>query len=321
MRLSSPTPRQAAVELVFVAAFWGFGFVATQWALETWSPLGVLLWRFAGAFLLGEGLYFLFKALKKTSHQPQTKSPPWMLSRGSGWDRDFFLAAPAGLLLGSFLLLQTIGLQFTTASKSGFITTLYVLIVPFLNWMLFRKKHPLFIFGLGGLACVGMWLLMDIQIESMADDINVGDLWTLMSAVLAAGHIIYIGRIVQKVQNPFRLNNFQTLWALLTVSPAVFITSELQHAPLKNESLLGVIILAGACSVIAFFVQVRAQKILSDTTASMLFLLESPYAFLFAYILLGDRFTTGQGLGAALILGAALLTVVLEPSSQTNKTQ
>lgn len=315
MSFTSPTPRQAAIELVFIAGLWGFGFVATQWALETWSPLGVLLCRFSLALLIGEGLHLFF--LRSRKKVQRSVSPA---TEESLRNRDFFLALPAGMLLGTFLMLQTIGLQFTSASKSGFITTLYVLFVPYLNWLVFRKNPPKVILLLGLLACFGTYLLMDMQLETIASDINVGDLWTLASAVLAAAHIIYIGRIVQKIKDPFRLNNFQSFWALLTISPAMFMQNEIQHSPLADRSLIGILILAGACSVLAFFVQVRSQKVLSDTTASMLFLLESPYAFFFAYILMGDRLTALQGVGAALILGAALVTVVLDSASPTSKT-
>jgi drug/metabolite transporter (DMT)-like permease len=145
-------------------------------------------------------------------------------------------------------------------------------------------------------------------------------LWTLASAVLAAAHIIYIGRIAKKIKDPFRVNNYQSMWAALTISPAVFITSDLQHGPILSHSVWGLAILAVACSVLAFFLQVRSQKVLSDTTASVLFLLESPYAFFFAYWIMNDRLDFLQAVGALLILGAALWTVLLETSSQTTKT-
>jgi drug/metabolite transporter (DMT)-like permease len=313
MSFASPTPRQAAIELVFVAGFWGFGFVATQWALNTWSPLGVLLLRFSGALVLGEALHWMFR-------MSRPRVPRDLLKEKKMWSRDLFLALPAGVLLGSFLLMQTIGLLDTTATKSGFITTLYVVFVPFLNMLLFRKKQPLQIIVLGMVASVGMFFLMDMHLATLTADMNVGDLWTLASAVLAAGHIIYIGRIVDKVKDPFRLNNYQSLWAMLTIAPTVFFSSDLQHSPIESRAVIGLVVLAAACSVLAFFVQVRSQKVLADTTASMLFLLESPYAFFFAYLLMGDRLDGLQALGALLILGAALLTVVLEPSASTSKT-
>jgi drug/metabolite transporter (DMT)-like permease len=301
---SHPTSRQAVTELLFAAALWGFGFVATQWALTTWNPQGVLLWRFAAALVLGEILHLFFKRGRKKVHS---------------WKVDFKLALPAGLLLGTFLLAQTIGLKHTSASKSGFITTLYVIFVPAVNFLFFKKRFPLKVLGLAALACLGTYLLMDLSLQTLHEQINRGDIWTLASALLGAFHIIYIGRISRRIQDPFRVNNFQSLWALIAVLPVVFWGSSIQHAPVNANSLAGLLVVSAACSVLAFFIQVRAQKILSDTTASMLFLLESPFAFFFAFLLMGDRLNGVQGLGALFILAAALGTVLVEQSAGTNK--
>ncbi len=305
MSIANPTPRQAVFELIFAGALWGFGFVATQWALTTWSPAGVLLYRFTGALVLGEILYFYIQ------YNQKIKLP---------WKEDFKGSIPAGLLLGSFLLLQTIGLQYTTASKSGFITTLYVIFVPIGNWIVFKKKISITGMGLVALACFGTFLLMDIHLKTFTEDINIGDLWTLASALLGTAHIIYIGRFSSRVKNAFRVNNFQSLWSLAIIIPVAYFMPRIQTGPLNAKSLTGVLILAAACSVLGFFIQIRTQKVLTDTTASMLFLLESPYAFFFAYLLMGDRLNVFQILGALLILGAALGMVLLE-SGLTSKEQ
>jgi drug/metabolite transporter (DMT)-like permease len=164
MSLRHPTERQAVFELIFAGALWGFGFVATQWALTTWNPAGVLLYRFAGALVLGEIIYLVSQLRQKE------KTP---------WKEDFKGSMPAGLLLGSFLLMQTIGLQYTTATKSGFITTLYVVFVPVANALFFKRKLPLLGFLLIACALVGTFLLMDARIETLMADINIGDLWYL----------------------------------------------------------------------------------------------------------------------------------------------
>jgi len=303
MGLNHPTKRQAVFELIFAGSLWGFGFVAAQWALTTWNPAGVLLWRFAGALILGEIIYLISKI-----RQPE-KTP---------WKSDFVGSIPAGLLLGSFLLLKNIGPQYTTASKSGFITTLYVVFVPVANALFFKRKLSLTGYPLIALALLGTYLLLDIRFESFMSDVNIGDLWTLASALLATLHIIYIGRFTQKINNAFRANNFQSLWAFIVVLPSILFLPELQTGPVSAKALGGLFVLVAACSVLAFFIQVRTQKVLSDTTASMLFLLESPYAFFFAYALLGDRLNLWQISGALLILGAALGMVLLE-NAQTSK--
>ena len=306
MSLASPTPRQAVLELVFAGSLWGFGFIATQWALVTWSPQGVLTLRFVGAVILGEILHTFFRQQKASS--------------ADRW-HDFKLAIPAGLLLGASLLLQTIGLQYTTASKSGFITTLYVIIVPALNFILFKKRFSPWILAFASVACLGAYLLMNLEVSVVSAQVNEGDLWTLACAVFAAAHIIYIGQVTKKVKNPFRLNNFQSLWALMIILPMFLWNPQFQTGGITAQSLWGVLILAAACSVLAFFIQVRAQKVLSDTTASMIFLLESPYAFFFAYLLMDDTLAKTQVLGAVLIVISAVATVLLEQRGPTSKKQ
>jgi drug/metabolite transporter (DMT)-like permease len=193
-----------------------------------------------------------------------------------------------------------------------------VVFVPVANALFFKRKLPLLGFLLIACALMGTFLLMDARIETLMADINIGDLWTLAAALGATAHIIYIGRFTHRIQNAFRVNNFQTLWSLAVIVPAIFWMPQIQTAPLNPQSLAGLFILAAACSVLGFYIQVRTQKVLSDTTASMLFLLESPYAFFFAYVLMGDRLNLWQAGGAVLILGAALGMVLLE-NAQTSK--
>lgn len=302
MSLAHPTQRQATFELIFAGALWGFGFVATAWALTTWTPQGLLLWRFGGAFVLSEIVHLLARPLRKNK---------------TDWKKDFWLSLPAGFLLGGFLLLQAIGLQSTSATKSGFITCLYVICVPAFNLIIFKKKSSLRLLFYIILACVGAFLLMDVKFNDAFGSMNRGDMWTLLCTILAAIHIIYIGRISEKVQDAFRMNSFQSLWAMLALLPLLLHDPQIQHSVVNMKSFWGLLVLAAASSVLAFFLQIRTQKVLSDTTASMLFLLESPYACLFAYFLLGDRLTSMQSLGAAVILMAALLTVRSEQSSET----
>ncbi len=292
------TKNRAALELILAGALWGFGFVATVFALRAFTPAETLVYRFLIASVFGEIIYL---SVRKP-HLPSMKA-------------DFKRALPAGFLLGSLMILQTIGLQHTTATKSGFITSLYVILVPLINTLIFRTRSSLVNYGLAILALVGTFILMDANIT----DINVGDLWTLGCSVMAAGHIIYIGKVSNKVDNAFRFNNFQSIWSLLLLSP-LLLTHEKITFMAPWESWLGIIALGMGSSVIAFSIQIRAQKTLSDATASMIFLLESPFAALFGFLFLQERLSWFQGIGALIIMGASILQI-LSDSSKTTETQ
>lgn len=116
------TKNRAAAELIFAGVLWGFGFVATLWALRAFTPVETLVYRFILAGLIGEVLFLIFKG-----------------PRFSSLRTEVMRALPAGLLLGAMLLLQTIGLKYTTATKSGFLTSLYVILVPLFNTLFFKS--------------------------------------------------------------------------------------------------------------------------------------------------------------------------------------
>lgn len=235
----------------------------------------------------------------------------------SSYKKDFLKALPAGIFLGAMLILQTIGLKYTTATKSGFLTSLYVILVPLINTFIFRTPSSWKNYALAILALFGTFVLMDAKIH----DVNVGDLWTLACSLLAAFHIIYIGRVSGSVSNTFRFNNFQSIWALLILSPLLLTQNSFSFHGATALSWAGVMFMGLGASLIAFSIQIRAQKVLSDSTASMIFLLESPFAALFGFLLLSEKLTVFQGFGAIIILAASVMQILWDPSSKNTKMQ
>lgn len=286
---------------MFAGVLWGFGFVATVWALRAFTPVETLVLRFVVATFAGEALYFLFRGPNLTTLR-----------------EELVHSLPAGVLLGGLLLLQTIGLQYTTATKSGFLTSLYVILVPLFGaWFLGQKNHWRN-YALALLALIGTFILMDANLS----DFNKGDFWTLGCSVFGAFHILYIGHVSGKVGNAFRFNNLQSMWCLLALTPLLILPSERTTSHTLTTipwlSWLGILCLGLGSSVIAFSLQIRSQKILSDSTASMLFLLESPLAALFGFWILNERLSIFQSGGALLILTASLLQILWDSTTKLN---
>lgn len=294
------TKNRAVLDLLAAGALWGFGFVATVWALKAFTPVEAMVYRFIIASIFGEIIYLIFRGPKFTSLK-----------------KEFFRAFPAGLFLGSMLMLQTIGLQFTTATKSGFLTCLYVVIVPLINSLFFRQPAGWRSFLLVGVALLGTFILMGTNLDS----VNVGDLWTIACAFIAAAHIIYIGRVSNHIGNAFRFNNFQSIWCLVLLTPLLLTQESINTESRDLLPWAGIFILGIASSVVAFYLQIRSQKVLSDTTASMLFLLESPFAAVFGFLVLSERLSLVQISGAFLILIAASLQIFWDPSAKTTETK
>lgn len=294
------TKSRAAIELIFAGVLWGFGFVATVWALKAFTPIETLIYRFIIASVFGEILYIIFRGINFTTIR-----------------EELLRALPAGLFLGGMLLLQTIGLKYTTATKSGFLTSLYVIFVPLFNAWFFKSRTGWKNYALVLLALAGTFILMDANLQG----VNTGDLWTIGCSVIAAFHIIYIGRISNRVGNAFRFNNFQSLWCLAFLTPLLLTQDKITMSSENWLPWIGVICLGVASSVIAFYLQVRTQKVLSDATASMLFLLESPFAAIFGYFILSERLTLFQLSGALMILIASILQILWDSSSKTTGTK
>lgn len=236
----------------------------------------------------------------------------WLALRGkstepSPWGgSDLLRSLPAGFLLAAMLLPQTIGLQSTSAAKSGFLTTLYVLLVPLLSQVALRHRVPAMVYVYVAVALAGTALLMGLQ---NAEPLNPGDLWTLVCAVGAAFHILYVGVVADRIRDGFRFNTFQSFFCLLFTLPVLFWQDGIRVISDDGLAWAGLIALAIGSSIIGFTIQVRAQKVLSPTTASMLFLLESPFALVFGLAILGETLNLTQTLGAGLILVAAVLTL------------
>ncbi len=290
-----------SVALLFIAAvFWGASFTFVKWGLVDFSTTQLLFWRLFLAFFIGESFLFLISPETfKKSHS------------------DILISLKPGVFLGGSLLFQIHGLHTTSATKSGFITSLYVILIPFISALFFKTKIKYLNLFFAVLAFVGMFFLLDINILSGDFNLNTGDFLTFGAAVTAAFQIIYIGQTAPLAKNTFRYNNYQTFWCLCTVLPFLFIENwqkNLDIIPhqLHLKSVVSVCMLVIFVSIIAFYLQVHAQKKLSTTTASMLCLLEAPFSFLFAAFLIDENLIGFQVFGAILILLSSALSVYVD---------
>ncbi len=300
------TPYQIAVaQLVLAASIWGISFTCIRWALQDFTSSNLIFWRFVLAFAVGEILQFFF--------QPKVYKSSWS---------DAKLALLAGLALGFSIVLQTHGLHTTSATKSSFITSLYVVMLPIIAGIFFRQRIRAYHFFLGLIAFSGMALLLDLHQTDFK--FNAGDFLTLGCALASTFHILFIGASANRVTSGFRFNNFQTFWALLLVIPFLIYEMSVYNTPLWPESvrftsLLGLLILALVVSLMAFYFQIKAQKVLTTTTSSLLCLLEAPYAFIFAALLLDESLNGVQLVGVLVILISSVMSVYIDrPKDRQN---
>jgi drug/metabolite transporter (DMT)-like permease len=158
--------------LLYAAAIWGSTFYIVKDGLQSLTPLSIVAYR----FMLAAVLLLAWLLFKK-------KNPLKNSLRG----------IILGAILWSLYIPQTVGLQFTSASNSGFITGLFVAFLPPLYWMFFRRIPPIQRQLAVVISLIGLWILTGGLVE-----INTGDLLTLGGALFYALHILVADRYVKK---------------------------------------------------------------------------------------------------------------------------
>lgn len=275
---------KADLALLIVTVFWGASFILAKNTLSTLEPYNFLAIRFIIAFVISS--LFFYKNMLRL-------------------DKATF---KYGVLIGSILFtgyaFHTVGLNFTTASKSAFITGFSVVLVPVIS-ALFLKKIPersavmgavMALFGLGFLTLNGSLAL------------NMGDLLTLCSTFAFAMHIITVGKYTSKVDS-ISLAIVQ-IGIVGFLSLIMTLTTETVVIPKGSDVWINLLILSLVCTSGAFIVQNAAQKYTSATHTALIYTGEPVFAAIFAYFISGEVLTKRGLFGASLILTGMLIAEV-----------
>ena len=221
----------SALGLIITTIIWGSGFVVMKNSVEVITPAYLLALRFTIASVALVAVFW--KRVKKVS------KPDLM----------------CGGLLGVFLFVsyffQTYGLKYTTASKNAFITTLYVILVPFLHWFYNRKKPSRNNVAAAGIAVLGLALL------SLEGDlsVNIGDLMTFVCGFFFAFHIVFIDRYTED-HDPIILTVIQMVMAaILSWAIAPVLEGSLDVTVIDTSMVTGLLYLGIFCTMICFLLQ------------------------------------------------------------------
>jgi drug/metabolite transporter (DMT)-like permease len=272
---------RADLTLLAVAILWGSAFVVCRLAAAQ-----------TGSFLYN-GSRFLLGALTLL---------PLVAARLRGLARvEVWGGALAGALLFAASGLQQIGLQFTTAGKAGFITSLYVVLVPFFLALVWRQWPRGFTWAASISAAVGLFLLSAVEHLALAP----GDGLELVGAVFWALHVILIGRLAPRV-DVLRLALMQYLVCAL-LSLAAGLMFELSTAP-GLVSAWWAVLYTGIFSVgLGYTLQVVGQQRAPAADAAVILSGEAVFAALAGWLVLGERLAPWQLLGCALMLAGMIL--------------
>jgi len=272
---------RADLMLLAVALVWGTGFVGGRVA-----GAHVNAFAYNGArFLLGALTLLPFAGRRMRG-----------LTR-----RELAGGALAGLILVAASNLQQIGLQYTTAGKAGFITGLYVVLVPLFAALLWRRNPPRLAWLASLLAAAGLFLLSGAQSMALAP----GDAWVLGSAAFWALHILIIGALAPTA-DPLRLGVVQFVVCGLLSTPIGFVMGP---DPLSGWDVAWwALAYNGVLSAgLGMTLQTFAQKHAPETDTAVILSLEAVSAALFGWLLLAESLSGLQLLGCGLMLAGMLL--------------
>ncbi|MBC7420321.1 MAG: DMT family transporter [Bdellovibrio sp.] len=283
----------SVLEILLADIFWGFGFVATTWSLLSFSLFQSLYLRFT--IIAVVTLPFIVYQMNKRDFMKYLKIA--------------FL--PSLFLIGE-IFFQILGLTYTTPSKAGFITTLFIVIVPILEYLLLKKTISRLHWFWVLLSLIGTYFIVGGEISK----INSGDLIIFVSAIFASFHIMTIGKISDLNLDFFKLNIFQSFWGCLLTLPLFFFEPVLEISNIQTKAVIGLMSLTFGTTLLAFYFQMRAQRTISSSTASLLFLLESPLAAVFSFYLIGEQMIWLQILGCLIVILSAIGVIF---TSETKK--
>ena len=285
--------RQLKGSLYLAAAsmVWGFAFSAQSNAMKYIQPFTFVFLRSTITCLVLVLVEPLFEKL--SGRRPGQEAPPSTRAH-------LRAGIPVGLFLVLATILQQIGLVYTTPAKSGFVTALYIVIVPLMGLFLGRRVPLTVWIGLA-LSLVGLMLLC-VQSDL---SVNIGDVLTLGSAVMFSCQIMLLGRCAPRM-NAIKLSavQFGTCAAVAGVVAFAFETPRAEGILACIGSILYVAVFSGA---IGYTLQVAGQKYTDPTLASLLMCLESVFAALGGWLILGQALLPRELLGCALMLGASVV--------------
>ena len=293
----NPAPGQAdrkrqlrgSLLLLLGSVIWGAAFAAQRAGMDHLGPM-----TFTGIrMLLGAAVLTPAVIVKERKHP---KTLPEKKEQHK-----------AGLLCGLFLfvasILQQIGLVSTTAGKAGFITALYVVLVPVAAWRLFKKNPGRIIWVSVLLAVAALYLLCMPAGGSMT--LQTGDLLVLGCAVCFTGQILCVDHYAPRVSGIRLARDEFLITGGLSLMIALFTESIVWDG--IRQALIPILYTGIMSSAVGYTLQIYGQRDTDPTIASILMCLEAVFAVLTGALLLGERMTGREMAGSVMMFAAVVL--------------
>ena len=311
--------------LLLTAMIWGTAFVAQRVGMDSIEPITFNASRMAlAAVMVGALAYVLRQKQKKEalrlalSKQTLPAGEEHIARNAEGSTAPWRNTLTGGICCGLFLtagsVFQQMGVVYTSAGKAGFITAMYMLFVPIINYILFKKKNSWLVWLAVFIGVGGMYLLC------VKEDFTLtrGDMLVCICALMFSGHILCCDYFV-KLANPIELAAIQFATASVVSAVIAFLTETPVWAGIVSAAVP--IIYCGVVSGgIGYTLQIVAQKYTDPTVASLLMSLESVFAVIAGAVLLGEQMSSRELLGCVIMFAAIILVQVPLPGGRKDQT-
>jgi len=289
----------ATAGLIVTALIWGFSFVIVKDSLDYIGAMYMVAYRYTIASVI-MALIFIKK---------------WRL-----FNRDYLVN---GALTGAFLFIayatQTIGCNYTSAGKNAFLTTIYVILIPFITWILSKKRPSLFVFIAALMSITGIGLLALGSEDTTG--VNKGDLLTLICGIFFALHIVFTERFNHKGGDPLFLTLLQ--FVFVAVFGWIFAPFFDGNFPFSTafsfRVILSMLYLGLFSTMVGFSLQNLGLKYVQSSIASLILSFESVFGMLFSALLMHEQLTARMLCGCALIFAAVVLSETTKSISIKNE--
>lgn len=278
--------RLAEGSLLLCGIIWGSGFIVMKNSLDMLSINWLLAFRFTLAALL------LCAVLYKKLRHANTHTLLAGLACG-------------GIMYAAYYV-QTLGLQTTTVGNNAFLTAAYVVLVPFINWMVSKRKPGAASVLAGALCLIGVGVIA----LTATLTVNIGDLWTLLCGLLYALHIVCVSVFTSQGVDVMLLTALQFAGSAICAGFAAALFEPAPQAAilLAPGMLFSLLYLGLACTLLALLLQNIGLRYAPPAHASLLMSTEAVFGFLFGIIFLHEPFTLRFLLGATLIACSIVLS-------------
>lgn len=292
------------IMLLITAIIWGTAFVAQSEGMNYVEPFTYNAMRsFLGGMVLIPVIFVFSKIDNKSDKYSEKGRKTNLKSTVTG-------GVVCGLFLFAASSFQQFGISMTSAGKAGFITALYIIIVPLIELVIYRRSSVM-VWICVSIAAAGFWLLCIKEGFS----IGKGDVLVLCCAFFFALHIIVIDFFCSKNCDGMLMSCIQFFTAGILMSVCMFIFEKPDMVSILNARYT--ILYAGIMSSgVAYTLQILGQKRTDPTSATLIMSLESVFAALSGWLILNEHLSVRELTGCALVFAAVIFIQMRQPLSE-----